>query len=85
MAAYWEYLRWGLYVSAALGTWRVMPLAVVRLVAAFTRDEKRHKQCMEVLRLSRRDAATIPPYTAPSPQAAKRRTRKAVPGPGTLE
>jgi hypothetical protein len=67
MAQHWEYLSWGAYVVAALGAWRYMPLAIVRLVAAFTSDERRHKQCMEVLRLARRDAARIPSYiSAPS-------------------
>lgn len=83
MAAYAEYLRWGAYMVAALGAWRFMPLAIVRLVAAFTRNETRHKQCMEVLRLARRDAASIPPYSSVPPAAApaprKRRTRSPKP------
>ena len=72
MAPYWDYVRWGAYMATALGAWRLLPLAVVRLVAAFTRDEKRHKQCMEVLRLARRDAANIPPYlSTPSPSGTE--------------
>ena len=67
MAAYLEYLRWGAYVAAALGAWRFMPLVIVRLVAAFTKSDTRHRQCMEVLRLARRDAADIPPYISPLP------------------
>ena len=74
MAAYWEYLRWGMFVAGALGAWRYLPLTIVRLVAAFTRSETRPKQCMEVLRLARRDAAEIPPFT-PLPQTAKRRAK----------
>lgn len=58
-AAYLEYLKWGAYMAAALGAWRFVPLTIVRLVAAFTRDEQRHRRCMEVLRLARRDAASI--------------------------
>jgi hypothetical protein len=68
MAQHWEYLNWGAYVVAALGAWRYMPLAIVRLVAAFTHEETRHKQCMEVLRLARHDAAHIPSYL-PAPSA----------------
>jgi hypothetical protein len=67
MAAYSEYMKWGMYVMAVLGAWRYMPLTVVRLVAALTRSETRHRQCMEVLRLSRRDAATLPSYLGESP------------------
>lgn len=62
MALYWEYLRWGAYMAAAVGAWRFAPLTIVRLVAAFTRSEARHRQCMEVLRLARKDAADIPSY-----------------------
>jgi hypothetical protein len=74
MAQYGEYLRWGMYVSAALGAWRFLPLAIVRLVAALTRNEARHKQCMEVLRLARRDAARIPSYL-PTPPVTRRGDR----------
>ena len=77
MATYAEYLRLGAYMAAALGTWRFMPLAIVRLVAAFTRNETRHKQCMEVLRMARRDAARIPPYISALPAAKKPRRRRA--------
>ena len=81
MAAYPEYLRWGVYVVAALGAWRYMPLTVVRLVAAFTRNQTRHKQCMEVLRLARRDAARIPSYLpAPSAEDKPRRRRASLSG-----
>ena len=59
---HWEYLRWMAYVGAALGAWRYLPLTIIRLVAAFTHNERRHKQCMEVLRLARRDASSIPSY-----------------------
>jgi hypothetical protein len=59
---YWESLRWGAYIAAAAATWRFLPLAVVQMVAAFTRDETRSRQCMEVLRLSRRDLRRVPSY-----------------------
>jgi len=75
--AYSEYLRWVAYVVTALGTWRFMPLAIVRLVAAFTRNQTRHRQCMEVLRLARRDAAHIPSYISASSADNKPRRRKA--------
>jgi hypothetical protein len=61
---YWEYLRWVVYLGGAMGVWRYLPLTVIRLVAAFTKDECRHKRCMEVLRLARRDASHIPSYIA---------------------
>jgi hypothetical protein len=71
-----EYLRWGVAcVTVALGAWRFMPLGIVRLVAAFTRSETRHRQCMEVLRLARKDAATLPSYIA-GPTVASRESRR---------
>lgn len=66
MAPHWEYFRWLVYLCAAAGTWRYLPLTIVRLIAAFTRSERRNKQCMEVLRLARRDAARIPSYLTTS-------------------
>ena len=82
MAAYSEYLRWGAYMVAALGAWRFMPLAIVRLVAAFTRSETRHKQCLEVLRLARRDAERIPSYVSTSSTTNKPlRRRTSLSGP----
>ena len=62
MVPYWQYLHWVVYVSAAIGTWRYLPLTLVRLVAAFTHDDQRRRQCLEVIRLSRKDAANIPSY-----------------------
>jgi hypothetical protein len=62
MAPHWQYLHWVVYVSAVVGAWRYVPLAIVRSVAAFTRDDQRHRQCMEVLRLARKDASSIPTY-----------------------
>jgi hypothetical protein len=80
MAAYAEYLRWGAYIVAALGAWRYMPLAIVRLVAAFTRNETRHKQCMEVLRLARRDAERIPSYITATPADKPHRRKTSLSG-----
>jgi hypothetical protein len=71
MTPYWEYLRWAGYVVAALGAWRFVPLAIVRLAGALTRDEERHKRCMEVLRLARHDAARIPSYSAEYPKVKR--------------
>lgn len=74
--AHWQYFLWAGYFSAALGVLRFLPLAIVRLAAAFTRDETRHRQCMEVLRLTRRDAARIPPYNSGPSREGKLRTRR---------
>src|SRR5215469_3301834 len=38
---YWEYVRWVIYVGGAVGVWRYLPLTVISLVAAFTKDERR--------------------------------------------
>jgi hypothetical protein len=70
-ASYFEYLKWVVYAVAGVGSWRYLPLCVIRLVAAFTSNDDRHRRCMEVLGLARRDASRIPPYlpassTAPS-------------------
>jgi hypothetical protein len=62
VAPQWQYLQWMAYVGAGFGVWRYLPLTVVRLVAAFTHDDQRHRQCMEVLRLARRDVSSIPTY-----------------------
>ena len=67
MAPYWHYLHWVVYLSAGIGVWRYLTLPIVRLVAAFTHNEQRHRQCMEVLRLARKDASAIPPYL-PAPR-----------------
>ena len=67
MAPYWNYLHWVVYMSAGIGVWRYLPLPIVRLMAALTHNEQRHRQCMEVLRLARKDASTIPPYL-PAPR-----------------
>ena len=43
-----------------MGVWRYLPLTVIRLVAAFTKDECRHKRCMEVLRVARAGCIAYP-------------------------
>jgi hypothetical protein len=72
---YVEYLKWVGYGLAAIGGWRYLPLVVIRLVAAFTGDEDRHRRCMEVLRLSRRDAARIPSYLPELPPRNRKQLR----------
>jgi hypothetical protein len=57
--SHWASLQWVAYMAAGIVTWRYLPLTVVRLVAAFTRDEQCHRQCMEVLWISGRKA--VPP------------------------
>jgi hypothetical protein len=75
MTQHWEYLSWGPYVAAALGAWRYLPLAIFRLAAAFTHDETRHRQCMEVIRMARLDAAHIPSYL-PTPSTDDKLRRR---------
>lgn len=75
MAVHWEYLRLAVYTCAAsVGMWRYVWLTVVRLMAVFTNSEQRNRQCMEVLRLARRDASAIPSYL-PNPRATVRADR----------
>ncbi len=63
MAPSWKYLHWVVYLSVGIGVGRYLPLPIVRVVAALTHNEQRHRQCMEVLRrLARKDASAIPPY-----------------------
>jgi hypothetical protein len=77
MAPYWEYVRWAACVATGLGAWQVIPLTIVRLVAAFTHDKERHKQCLEVLRLARRDATPMDPCL---PEIPKRGGPPRLPG-----
>lgn len=53
MAAYWTYAPWAVNALTVLGAWRYAPLTVIRLMAAFTRDEQHRQRCMDVLRVSR--------------------------------
>jgi hypothetical protein len=81
MAAYWTHLHWAVYVLAVLGAWRYVPLTVIRLVAAFTHNEQRHRQCMEVLYASRLGSSSIRVYK-PNPDLLPRQA--APPQPGTI-
>lgn len=67
---HWEYVVWAVNGLIGLGTWRNVPLAVVRLVGGLTRDSQRSKQCAEMLRLSRKDAKEIPSYFLDSPESS---------------
>jgi hypothetical protein len=62
MPYHFGYLWWVVYVAGGISGWKCVPLMVARLVAALTHDESRARQCLEVVRLSRRDAALIPSY-----------------------
>lgn len=59
--------HWVYFLSAAnavvsLAAWRNLPLTVVRLVGALTKDPERSKRCAEILRLARKDAKDLPSY-----------------------
>ena len=59
--------HWVYFLSAAnafvsLAGWRTLPLTVVRLVGALTKDPERSKRCAEILRLARKDAKDLPSY-----------------------
>ena len=69
MEPYGQYLHWAVYVGAAIGVWRYLPLWLVRLVAAFTNSDQRRRQCLEVLRLARKDAASLPSYLPSEPSS----------------
>jgi hypothetical protein len=62
MSPYWEIVRWATCIASIGASLRYLPKALVLLVAAFTHDETRSRQCLEVLRLTRRDASSIPSY-----------------------
>lgn len=79
--------HWVFFLSAAnalvgVFTWRNLPLTVVRLVGALTKDPERSKRCAEILRLARKDAKELPSYLdspgdCQPPATAVRRTQKA--------
>ena len=61
-------------IGGGLVTWKYMPLTFIRLVGALTKNPQRHRQCAEILRLARKDAASIPSYfvdpsSYPNPEA----------------
>lgn len=77
VTAHWEYILWVVNGLVGLGTWRNVPLAVVRLIGALTKDPQRSKQCAEIIKLSRKDAKDLPQYLTETHTAdAKRRQGK---------
>lgn len=60
--AHWEYIVWAVIGVVNLVTGRNLPLAVVRLVGALTKDPERSLRCAEILRLARKDAKDLPSY-----------------------
>ena len=66
MSPYWELVRWAALVASIGASIRYLPKALVFLVAAFTSNTSRSRQCLEALRLTRRDAPYIPSYLPPS-------------------
>lgn len=59
---HWEYILLAANGLIGLATWRNVPLAVVRLVGALTKDTQRSRQCAEMVRLARKDAKDLPSY-----------------------
>jgi hypothetical protein len=57
-----QYVHWVAYLLAGIGAWKYLPLVAIRLVAAFTSNDERARRCLEVLRLARRDASSVPTY-----------------------
>jgi hypothetical protein len=65
-----------LVFALALGTtiFRKLSLPVFRIIAVFSRDDDRRQYALEILRLARRDAASIPSYLGQTqPRAHDRR------------
>jgi hypothetical protein len=60
--AHWEFVVWAVNGLVGLSTWRNVPLAVVRLIGALTKDPQRSRQCAEIIKLSRKDAKDLPDY-----------------------
>jgi hypothetical protein len=65
---HWIYLLSAANALISLFTWRNLPLAIVRLVGALTKDSERSKRCAEILRLARKDAKDLPSYLASPPE-----------------
>lgn len=62
----------GIPVMLVVGTIviiRYLPTGIVQILAVLTHDDGRRLACLEVLRLRRRDAASIPSYLVNEPQA----------------
>jgi hypothetical protein len=62
MAPYWEGLRWVAYMGVGTGVWKYVSLPMFRMVAVFSHNPTRRQHALEVLRLARPDASTIPSY-----------------------
>jgi len=60
--AHWEYIIWAVNALVGCATWRNIPLAVIRVTGALTKDPERAKRCAEILRLARKDAQDLPSY-----------------------
>lgn len=61
---YYECLRWVTFVGASTAMWRFLALPVYRAIAVFSRNPERKLYALEVLRLARPDASSIPSYLA---------------------
>jgi hypothetical protein len=78
---HWVYLFSAANGLVGLVTWRNLPLTIVRLVGALTRDPERSKRCAEILRLARKDAKDLPSYLIggpgydQAPETSARRSR----------
>lgn len=73
---HWVYLLSAANGLISLATWRNLPLTVVRLVGALTRDPERSKRCAEVLRLARKDAKDLTSYLVDDPGTTRHRKRR---------
>lgn len=61
--AHWStYFHVAVYVVLGGAAVRHLSVAVVRVFGAMTKDRKRSRQSLEMVRLSRRDAKGIPTY-----------------------
>ena len=61
-ALYSECLRWVVFVGVSTAFWRYLTLPVYRVVAVLSRNAERKLYALEVLRLARPDASSIPSY-----------------------
>lgn len=68
--AHWIYL-----LAAAgptgLAVWRYGPRAFLMVIAGLAKDPQRSKQCLEVIRLLRKDAKELPSYLIDPPVVNK--------------
>jgi hypothetical protein len=59
---HWLYFLYAANALVGAFSWKHLPLTVIRLVGALTKDPERSKRCAEMLRLSRKDAKNLPSY-----------------------